>query len=54
LVQQVITFFFNTLDPIDAAPGTIRGDFATEIQTNIIHASDSTESSEKEIKLWFA
>jgi nucleoside-diphosphate kinase len=40
-------------NPLDAAPGTIRGDFATEITTNLVHGSDSVETAEKEIALWF-
>jgi nucleoside-diphosphate kinase len=40
-------------NPLDSAPGTIRGDFCIETGRNIIHASDSVESAEKEIKLWF-
>jgi nucleoside-diphosphate kinase len=40
-------------DPIAAAPGTIRGDFALEVQQNIVHGSDSTYSAEREIKLFF-
>ena len=38
---------------IDAAPGTIRGDFALHTNINIIHASDSPESAEREIGLFF-
>ena len=37
-----------------AAPGTIRGDFGLETQFNLVHGSDSTESAEREIALWFA
>jgi nucleoside-diphosphate kinase len=40
-------------NPADAAPGTIRGDFATSVGMNIIHGSDSPESAEREIALWF-
>ncbi|MDA0564948.1 nucleoside-diphosphate kinase [Streptomonospora sp. S1-112] len=40
-------------DPVSAAPGTIRGDFALEVQQNIVHGSDSTYSAEREIKLFF-
>lgn len=41
-------------NPVDAAPGTIRGDFATSVGMNIIHGSDSPESAEREIGLWFS
>jgi nucleoside-diphosphate kinase len=41
-------------DPIDAPPGTIRGDFATVITENVVHGSDSPESAARELKLFFA
>ena len=41
-------------DPVEkATPGTIRGDFGLETQFNLVHGSDSTESAEREIALWF-
>ncbi|WP_328298612.1 nucleoside-diphosphate kinase [Streptomyces sp. NBC_00435] len=40
-------------DPIAAAPGSIRGDFGTVTRENLIHASDSEESAERELKLFF-
>lgn len=40
-------------DPAEAAPGTIRGDFALDISANIIHGSDSPESASREIALFF-
>ncbi|MFF4226114.1 nucleoside-diphosphate kinase [Streptomyces sp. L500] len=40
-------------DPISAAPGSIRGDFGTITRENLIHASDSQESAEREIKIFF-
>jgi nucleoside-diphosphate kinase len=39
--------------PEQAAPGSIRGDFALETGQNIVHASDSAETAAAEIKLWF-
>jgi nucleoside-diphosphate kinase len=39
--------------PHEAAPGTIRGDFAVETAQNIVHASDSAETAEFELDLWF-
>jgi nucleoside-diphosphate kinase len=42
-------------DPVaSAAPGTIRGDFGLETQFNLVHGSDSPESAEREIALWFS
>lgn len=43
----------GSTDPLEASPGTIRGDFATGISRNIIHTSDSAESAEREIQIWF-
>jgi nucleoside-diphosphate kinase len=41
-------------DPVDkAAPGSIRGDFALEVQSNLVHGSDSVDSAKREIALWF-
>lgn len=41
-------------DPVaKATPGTLRGDFALETQYNLVHGSDSPESAERELKLWF-
>lgn len=40
-------------NPLNSEPGTIRGDFCIEAGRNIIHGSDSVESAEREIKLWF-
>lgn len=41
-------------DPVEkAVPGTIRGDFALQTQFNLVHGSDSAESAERELKLWF-
>jgi nucleoside-diphosphate kinase len=40
-------------NPADAAPGSIRGDFALAMPDNLVHGSDSAESAEREIRLWF-
>ncbi len=39
--------------PTEAAPGSIRHDFALEVGRNLTHASDSIENGEKEVELWF-
>ena len=39
--------------PFDSQPGTIRGDYCIDVGRNIIHGSDSVESANKEIALWF-
>ena len=54
--KDVISMVRNTVgatNPAQAAPGTIRGDFAIEIGRNLIHASDSPENGEKEIGIFF-
>ncbi|MBK9711028.1 MAG: nucleoside-diphosphate kinase [Kouleothrix sp.] len=54
--KSVIAIVRNTVgatNPAQAAPGTIRGDFAVEIGRNLIHASDSPENGEKEVALFF-
>lgn len=40
--------------PHEAAPGTVRGDFALETAQNIVHASDGPEAAETELDLWFS
>ena len=40
-------------NPVNAAPGTIRHDFAAKMDRNLIHASDSPESAAREISIWF-
>lgn len=40
-------------NPVDAAPGTIRGDFGNTIDANVIHGSDSVESAAREVALFF-
>jgi nucleoside-diphosphate kinase len=40
-------------NPIEAATGSIRGDFGTEVTFNLVHGSDSDESAEREIGIWF-
>jgi nucleoside-diphosphate kinase len=41
-------------NPADAEPGTIRGDLATSMPDNLVHASDAPETAAREISLWFA
>jgi nucleoside-diphosphate kinase len=40
-------------NPVEAAPGSIRGDFAQEVTFNMVHGSDSDESAAREIAIWF-
>jgi nucleoside-diphosphate kinase len=49
----VVRLLVGATDGRAAAAGTIRGDFSLSNRENLVHASDSTESAEREIKLWF-
>ncbi len=40
-------------NPVESAPGSIRGDFGLEVTFNLVHGSDSDESAEREIAIWF-
>src|ERR1700754_4615765 len=40
-------------NPLEAAPGSIRGDYGLEVQTNLVHGSDSDESAAREVALFF-
>jgi nucleoside-diphosphate kinase len=52
-VVQTVRNTVGATNPVNAAPGTIRGDFAVEIGRNLIHASDSPENGAKEVALFF-
>lgn len=48
-----LRYLMGNTDPLKAAPGTIRGDFATNVTKNLIHGSDTLENAEREISLFF-
>jgi nucleoside-diphosphate kinase len=50
---SVARTMIGATNPVDSAPGTIRGDLATEMGENIVHGSDSAKSAKREIALWF-
>ncbi len=50
---RVVRTLMGATDPKEAAPGTIRGDLGIEMTENLIHGSDSAESAEKEISIFF-
>jgi nucleoside-diphosphate kinase len=50
---KVVRTLMGATNPVDAAPGTIRGDLAIEMGENLIHGSDGPESAEREIALFF-
>jgi len=49
----VVRTTIGATDPTNADPGTIRGDLALAMPNNLVHGSDSAESAEREIALWF-
>ena len=51
---EVVRKTMGTTDPAEAAAGTIRGDFALTVGFNLVHGSDSNESAEREIGLFFS
>ncbi|WP_035102028.1 nucleoside-diphosphate kinase [Aneurinibacillus terranovensis] len=54
--ENVITTSRNMMgatNPVNAAPGTIRGDYGISMGMNIIHGSDAPETAEREVALWF-
>jgi nucleoside-diphosphate kinase len=50
---SVVRTTMGATNPMDAAPGTIRGDLALAMPDNLVHGSDSRESARREIGLWF-
>lgn len=49
----VVRKLMGVTNPKDAAPGTIRGDFGLTLDANVVHGSDSPESAEREISIFF-
>jgi nucleoside-diphosphate kinase len=50
---KVVRTLMGATNPVDAAPGTIRGDLALEMGENLIHGSDSPEAAAREIEIFF-
>ena len=50
---RVVRTMMGSTNPVDAAPGTIRGDLGLVMQQNLIHGSDSAESAQREIAIFF-
>ncbi len=50
---QMVRNTVGATNPLNAAPGTIRADYALDIGRNLIHASDAPETAERELALWF-
>ncbi|KAM7007420.1 nucleoside diphosphate kinase 3 [Passerculus sandwichensis] len=52
-VVKTVRSMIGETNPAESRPGTIRGDFCVEVGKNVIHGSDSVESAQQEISLWF-
>jgi nucleoside-diphosphate kinase len=52
-VVEAFRSLAGATNPLAAAPGTIRGDHALQVTENVVHGSDSPESAEREIKIFF-
>lgn len=50
---RAIRAMTGATNPIDATPGTIRGDLALEMGENVVHSSADPEAAEREVRLWF-
>jgi len=50
---EAVRTLMGVTDPVKSAPGSIRGDFALEVGQNMVHGSDSDESAEREVALFF-
>ena len=50
----IVRHMMGALEPMEAQPGTIRGDYTISIRRNLVHGSDSIESAEREIEVWFS
>jgi nucleoside-diphosphate kinase len=50
---KVVRTLMGVTNPRDAAPGTIRGDLGIELTENLVHGSDSQESAEREVSIFF-
>jgi nucleoside-diphosphate kinase len=51
---KAIRTMMGATNPLDAAPGTVRGDLALSIEDNLTHSSSDPEAAEKELALWFS
>jgi nucleoside-diphosphate kinase len=51
---KVVRSTMGATNQVESAPGTIRGDLALAMPNNLVHGSDSPESAEREIQLWFS
>lgn len=50
---QVVRRMMGATNPLEAAPGTVRGDFGLDMRRNVVHSADSVASAEREIEIFF-
>ena len=50
---RVVRTMMGATNPLEAAPGTIRGDFGLSVLVNVVHSADSSTSAEREIQIYF-
>jgi len=53
-VVSIARMMVGATSPLEALPGTIRGDFSTDVRENVVHASESPSEAERELKVIFA
>jgi nucleoside-diphosphate kinase len=51
---RVVRMMMGATNPLDAAPGTVRGDFGLDVRRNVVHSADSLASAVREIGIFFA
>jgi len=50
---RVVRMMMGATNPLEAAPGTVRGDFGLDMRRNVVHSADSLASAEREIAIFF-
>jgi nucleoside-diphosphate kinase len=50
---RVVRMMMGATNPLDAAPGTVRGDFGLDVRRNVVHSADSLKSADREIVIFF-
>lgn len=50
---KAIRMMMGATNPVEAAPGTVRGDFALSIEDNLVHSSSDADAAARELGLWF-
>ena len=50
---RVVRMMMGATNPLEAAPGTVRGDFGLDVRQNVVHSADSLASADREIRIFF-